>query len=334
MKSFLFLSLLLPASGFTLSSWAQEPIQVIEPVSIKNAAKVELGKKLFFEPRLSKSGIISCNSCHNLASSGTDNLPTSIGHGWAEGPINSPTVFNAGYNLAQFWDGRAADLKEQAAGPIVAEKEMASSHDIVVKTLAGIPQYRAEFMAVYGAGNINIDKVTDAIAAFEDTLVTPNSDFDLWLKGDGEALSAQQIRGYQTFKEIGCIACHNGPAVGGNSYQKMGVVKPYLTSNSSLGRYQVTSRAADKHVFKVPTLRNIELTAPYFHDGAVWELSEAVNVMASIQLGKTLTARQTSDIVAFLKSLTGERPQIVLPLLPPSPDMMFKGADEVRLADE
>ncbi|WDE07553.1 cytochrome-c peroxidase [Thalassomonas viridans] len=332
MKSNLFLSLLV--SGFSLSVFAQEPIQVIEPAKIGNAAKVELGKKLFFDPRLSKSGIISCNSCHNLASSGTDNLPTSIGHGWAEGPINSPTVFNASYNLAQFWDGRAADLKEQAGGPIVAEVEMASSHDIVVKTLAGIPQYQQEFSAVYGKGGIDIDKVTDAIAAFETTLVTPNSDFDLWLKGDNKALSAQQLRGYQTFKEIGCIACHNGPAVGANSYQKMGVVKPYVTKNKSLGRYGVTARDGDKHVFKVPTLRNIELTAPYFHDGAVWDLAEAVNVMAEIQLGKTLTAQQSSDIVAFLKTLTGERPQIVLPLLPPSPDTMFKAGEEVELAEE
>ena len=332
MKSFLFLPLIL--TGFVPSTFAQEPIQVIEPVIISNAAKVELGKKLFFDPRLSKSGIISCNSCHNLASSGTDNLPVSIGHGWAEGPINSPTVYNAGYNLAQFWDGRAADLKEQAGGPIVAEKEMASSHDIVVKTLAGIPQYQAEFLSVYGKGKINIDKVTDAIAAFEATLVTPNSDFDLWLKGDKQALSAKQLRGYQTFKEIGCIACHNGPAVGGNSYQKMGVVKPYVTENPSLGRYGVTARVVDKNVFKVPTLRNIELTAPYFHDGAVWDLGEAVNVMAEIQLGKTLTAQQSSDIVAFLKTLTGERPQIVLPLLPPSPDLMFKGIDAAILAEE
>ena len=330
MKCFVFLSVL----GFTSQSLAQEPIQVIEPVIIKDSAKVELGKKLFFEPRLSKSGIISCNSCHNLASSGTDNLPTSIGHGWAKGPINSPTVFNAGYNLAQFWDGRASNLKEQAAGPIVAAKEMASSHAIVVKTLAAIPQYQAEFLSVYGKSGVDIDKVTDAIATFEATLVTPNSAFDLWLGGDKGALTAQQQRGYQTFKNVGCIACHNGPAVGANSYQKMGVVKPYITKNKSLGRYQVTANPQDKHVFKVPTLRNIELTAPYFHDGAVWDLGQAVNLMADIQLNKKLTAQQSADIVAFLKTLTGERPKIVLPLLPPSSQVAYMPDDRVDLAEE
>ena len=330
MKLFIFLSLL----GFTSLTFAEEPIKVILPAIIKDAAKVELGKKLFFEPRLSKSGIISCNSCHNLASSGTDNLPTSIGHGWAKGPINSPTVFNASYNLAQFWDGRASDLQEQAAGPIVAAKEMASSHAIVLKTLASIPQYQAEFLAVYGVKNIDIDKVTDAIATFEATLVTPNSDFDLWLKGDTTALSAQQLRGYQTFKQIGCAACHNGPAVGSNSYQKMGVVKPYLTKNASLGRYGVTLKKQDKNVFKVPTLRNIELTAPYFHDGTVWDLAKAVNIMADIQLGRKLTTEQSSDIVAFLKTLTGERPQILLPQLPPSPDIMASIIENARLAEE
>ena len=316
---------------FSSLTLAVEPIQVILPAIIENPAKVELGKKLFFEPRLSKSGIISCNSCHNLASSGTDNLATSIGHGWAKGPINSPTVFNASYNIAQFWDGRARDLQEQAGGPIVAEKEMASSHQMVLKTLASIPQYQAEFRAVYGEKNIEIEQVTDAIAAFETTLVTPNSDFDLWLKGETTALSTQQLRGYQTFKEIGCVSCHYGPAVGGNSFKKMGVVKPYITNNKSLGRYAVTLKNHDKNVFKVPTLRNIELTAPYFHDGSIWKLSEAVNIMADIQLNRRLTTQQTSDIVAFLKSLTGDRPKIMLPQLPPSPGRNSLTTDKLAL---
>ncbi|RJG48415.1 cytochrome-c peroxidase [Motilimonas pumila] len=300
-------------------AWATEPISIISPAVVTEPAKVALGKKLFFEPRLSQSGIISCNSCHNLATSGTDNLPTSIGHNWQKGPINSPTVFNASYNLAQFWDGRAKDLQAQAGGPIEADKEMASSHSVAVATLSSIPQYQQEFVAVYGKGAINMDKITDAIASFEQTLVTPNSPFDLWLQGDKSQLSAQQLKGYQTFKQVGCTACHNGPAVGANSYQKMGLVQPYQTENPSLGRYSVTGKEQDKHVFKVPTLRNIEHTAPYFHDGAVWDLSQAVEIMAQVQLGQTLTPEQTQDIVAFLHSLTGERPQIVLPALPPSP---------------
>jgi len=313
-------------------SFAAEPISIIKPAVIKDAAKVELGKKLFFEPRLSKSGIISCNSCHNLATSGTDNLPASIGHNWAIGPINSPTVYNASYNLAQFWDGRAKDLQAQAGGPIEASKEMASSHAVAVDTLMNIQQYRDEFDAVYGNSTINIDKVTDAIATFEETLVTPNSAFDLWLSGNENSLTAQQKRGYQTFKQVGCTACHNGPAVGANSYQKMGLVSPYITSNESLGRFGVTGKAQDKHVFKVPTLRNIELTAPYFHDGAVWDLSEAVNIMAKIQLGRDLTPEQTGDIVSFLNSLTGERPVITLPALPPSVYINSKGDKTAQLS--
>ena len=304
--------------AFNQAVFAAEPISIIKPAVIEDAAKVELGKKLFFEPRLSKSGIISCNSCHNLATSGTDNLPASIGHNWAIGPINSPTVYNASYNIAQFWDGRAKDLQAQAGGPIEASKEMASSHAVVVDTLMNIQQYRDEFTRVYGETDINIDKVTDAIATFEETLVTPNSPFDLWLAGNKSSLTDQQKRGYQTFKQIGCTACHNGPAVGANSYQKMGMVSPYITENKSLGRYAVTGKQHDKNVFKVPTLRNIELTAPYFHDGAVWDLAEAVKIMARIQLGRQLSDEQTSDIVAFLNSLTGERPVITLPALPPS----------------
>ena len=225
------LALGLSVSAGAFAAPSNEPIQPIEPAKITNPAKVELGKQLFFDPRLSKSGFISCNSCHNLSMGGSDNLPSSIGHNWQEGPINSPTVLNSSLNLAQFWDGRAADLKEQAGGPIANPMEMGFTHTLAVYVLESIPQYRESFKKVYGKKSIDIDQVTDAIAAFEETLVTPNSRFDQWLKGDKKALTKDELAGYQLFKEVGCTACHNGSAVGGNSFQKMGLVEPYSTLN-------------------------------------------------------------------------------------------------------
>ncbi len=297
---------------------AAEPIEIIQPAKITEPEKVELGKMLFFEPRLSMSGFISCNSCHNLSIGGVDALPTSIGHEWQQGPINSPTVLNADFMLAQFWDGRAADLKEQAAGPIANPKEMGYTHELAVDTIASMPAYVARFKQVYGSNEVNIDRITDAIATFEKTLVTPNSPFDLYLAGDKKAITADAKAGYQLFKDKGCVACHNGPAVGGTMYMKMGLVKPFHTNNPAEGRKEVTGKEADKFVFKVPTLRNIELTYPYFHDGSVWTLEEAANTMADIQLGQKLNAKEQAQMVEFLKSLTGEQPQITLPILPPS----------------
>ncbi|MEL4428863.1 cytochrome-c peroxidase [Shewanella mangrovisoli] len=297
---------------------AAEPIEVITPAKITEPEKVELGKMLFFEPRLSKSGFISCNSCHNLSTGGVDALPTSIGHHWQEGPINSPTVLNADFMLAQFWDGRASDLKEQAAGPIANPKEMGFTHELATETIASMPAYRARFAKVYGDDKVDIDRLTDAIAAFEKTLITPNSPFDQYLLGKQDAISSEAKAGYQLFKDKGCVSCHNGPAVGGTMFMKMGLIKPFHTNNPAEGRKGVTGKEADKYVFKVPTLRNIELTYPYFHDGSVWTLEEAVNTMADIQLGQKLTDKETKEMVAFLNSLTGEQPQITLPILPPS----------------
>ncbi|QYK07545.1 cytochrome-c peroxidase [Shewanella mangrovisoli] len=297
---------------------AAEPIEVITPAKITEPEKVELGKMLFFEPRLSKSGFISCNSCHNLSTGGVDALPTSIGHHWQEGPINSPTVLNADFMLAQFWDGRASDLKEQAAGPIANPKEMGFTHELATETIASMPAYRARFTKVYGDEKVDIDRLTDAIAAFEKTLVTPNSPFDQYLLGKQDAISSEAKAGYQLFKDKGCVSCHNGPAVGGTMFMKMGLIKPFHTNNPAEGRKGVTGKEADKYVFKVPTLRNIELTYPYFHDGSVWTLEEAVNTMADIQLGQKLTDKETKEMVSFLNSLTGEQPQITLPILPPS----------------
>lgn len=298
----------------------QEPIQPIKAAKIANPALVELGKKLYFDPRLSKSGFISCNSCHNLSMGGTDNIKTSIGHNWQEGPINAPTVLNSSLNVAQFWDGRAADLKAQAGGPIANPGEMAFTHTLAIDMLKSIPGYVAEFKKAFGSETVDIDKVTKAIAAFEETLVTPNSRFDKWLKGDKKALNADELAGYKLFKDTGCVACHNGPAVGSNSFQKMGQVEAYKASSPAEGRVAVTGKDADRFNFKVPTLRNVEMTYPYFHDGAANTLPEAVDTMARIQLGKKFTADENAKVVAFLKTLTGDQPNFKLPILPPSSD--------------
>ena len=297
-----------------------EPIKVIKPAANINIGMVELGKKLYFDPRLSKSGFISCNSCHNLSMGGTDNIPTSIGDKWQQGPINAPTVLNSSLNLAQFWDGRAADLKEQAGGPIANPGEMAFSHTLAIGVLESIPAYMREFKQVFGKDKIDIDQVTLAIAEFEKTLVTPNSRFDQWLLGDDKALTAEELAGWKLFKDGGCTACHNGSAAGGNSFQKMGLFEPYKTTAAAQGRADVTKKDADRMNFKVPTLRNVEMTYPYFHDGAANTLTEAVDIMGRLQLGKKYTKEENAKIVAFLKTLTGDQPSFALPILPPSSD--------------
>ena len=311
-------------TGVAIFSAAQaankEPIQPIQAAKVTNPGLVELGKKLYFEPRLSKSGFISCNSCHNLSMGGTDNIPTSIGDKWQQGPINAPTVLNSSLNVAQFWDGRAADLKAQAGGPIANPGEMGFTHALAVDMLVSIPGYVAEFKKVFGTDKIDIDQVTKAIAAFEETLVTPNSRFDKYLKGDKKAITKDELAGYNLFKDSGCVACHNGPAVGGNSFQKMGLVEPYKDAGKAEGRSAVTGKDADRFNFKVPTLRNVEMTYPYFHDGAANTLPEAVDTMGRIQLGKKFTADENAKIVAFLKTLTGDQPTFTLPILPPSSD--------------
>jgi cytochrome c peroxidase len=297
---------------------AEEPIKPIKPVHNINLGMVELGKKLYFDPRLSKSGFISCNSCHNLSMGGTDNLKTSIGHNWQQGPINAPTVLNSSLNLAQFWDGRAADLKAQAGGPIANPGEMAFTHTLAVSLLESIPEYVMEFKQVFGTDRITIDEVTDAIAEFEKTLVTPNARFDQWLLGDSKALTEEELAGYQLFKDSGCVACHNGEAIGGNSFQKMGIMEPYNAKSPAEGLSAVTGKDSDRFKFKVPTLRNVELTYPYFHDGEAETLTEAVDVMGRLQLGKKFSSAENTKIVAFLKTLTGDQPAFQLPILPPS----------------
>jgi len=318
-----FVAIVLAAVGW-VPALAQtprnEPITPIATKPVTNPALVELGKKLYFDPRLSKSGFISCNSCHNLSMGGSDNLKTSIGHNWQKGPINAPTVLNSSMNVAQFWDGRAPDLKAQAGGPIANPGEMAFTHELAVEVLTTIPGYVAEFQRAFGRPGIDIDRVTGAIAAFEETLVTPNSRFDKWLAGHNRALTLEEQSGYEHFKSSGCTACHNGPAAGGASFRKMGIVEPYRTDNPAEGRVAVTGKDADRFNFKVPTLRNVELTYPYFHDGAADTLAEAVEVMGRIQLGRRYTPDETAKIVAFLKALTGDQPTFAIPLLPPSAD--------------
>ncbi|MGB0128832.1 MAG: cytochrome-c peroxidase [Rhodocyclaceae bacterium] len=310
------------AATAAFNAWAatDEPIQPIEPIKQINLALAELGKKLYFDPRLSKSGFISCNSCHNLSMGGTDNIPTSIGDKWQQGPINAPTVLNSSLNVAQFWDGRAADLKAQAGGPIANPGEMAFSHTLAVSVLESIPQYVTEFKQVFAKDKITIDEVTSAIAEFEKTLATPNSRFDQWLLGNKDALIADELAGYKLFKDSGCVACHNGPAVGGSSFQKMGIVAPYKAKSPAEGRSAVTGKEIDRFSFKVPTLRNVEMTYPYFHDGAANTLKEAVDIMGRLQLGKKFSDAENAKIVAFLKTLTGEQPKFTLPILPPSSD--------------
>ena len=299
---------------------AKEPIEPIVPVKEINLAQVELGRKLYFDRRLSKSGFLSCNSCHNLSMGGTDNLKTSVGHNWQQGLINAPTVLNSSMNFVQFWDGRAANLKEQAGGPIASQMEMAFTHTLVIDVLKSIPQYVTEFKLTFSTDSIKIDHVTQAIAEFEKTLVTPNSRFDQWLLGDIDAITGEELAGYQLFKQSGCIICHNGAAVGGSTFQKMGVIEPYKTKSPSEGVGAVTGKESDRFMFKVPTLRNVELTYPYFHDGEAETLTEAVDIMGCLQLGKELTQEENALIVSFLRTLTGDQPSFPFPILPPSTD--------------
>jgi len=286
-------------------------------------AKIDLGKMLYFDPRLSASQLLSCNSCHNLGLAGVDIQQTSTGHGWQKGPRNAPTVLNSAYNVAQFWDGRAADLMEQAKGPIQAGVEMNNTPDRVVATLASMPEYVEQFSAAFPGERepLTFDNVARAIEAFEATLITPDSAFDRYLAGDPEALTQAQKSGLEAFMNKGCVACHQGVNVGGQGYFPFGVAQRPAGSirpEADKGRYQVTRTAADEYVFRSPPLRNVALTYPYFHSGAVWSLEEAVTVMGSTQLGIQLDPKEATEIVAFLTSLTGRQPVVDYPVLPPS----------------
>jgi cytochrome c peroxidase len=283
--------------------------------------KIALGKALFFDPRMSASGVFSCNSCHNLATGGDDNLETSIGHGWQKGPRNSPTVLNAVFNIAQFWDGRAEDLKAQAKGPVQAGVEMANTPIQVVTTLKSMPQYVEWFQAAFPgeADPVTFDNFAKAIEAFEATLITP-APFDAWLNGDDAAMNLKQQQGLALFIDKGCAACHAGRNVGGEGYYPFGLIeKPGadVLPEGDKGRFAVTKTADDSYVFRAAPLRNVALSAPYFHSGKVWGLNEAVAIMGTSQLGEALEEEDVEKIVAFLESLTGRLPEVTYPVLPP-----------------
>jgi len=284
--------------------------------------KVQLGKKLFFDARLSKSGLISCNTCHNLSEGGDDGVSAAIGHKWTVNPhhLNSPTVYNAVFASSQFWDGRNPDLEKQAQGPIQASPEMAATQEHVVDTVNSMPEYVKAFKKAYGKNvDINFVKITDTIATFERTLVTP-SRYDDFLNGCPSALSKAEKKGMKTFIEKGCASCHNGVALGG-SMQGFAIIAPYKYAN--LGDFKGDK---DKLV-KVPTLRNITQTAPYFHNGGIWDLKEAIVEMGRIQLGVKINNKEATEIETFLKALDGKKGHVMLPILPastaktPKPDM-------------
>ena len=277
-----------------------------------NMDKVILGRALFHDTILSANGTVSCASCHMLDHGGAEPRKTSLGINDQVGPINSPTVLNASFNFVQFWDGRAKDLQEQAAGPVENPIEMGAKWDNVVERIAAKADYKEPFAKLYSDG-VTKNNVTDAIAEYEKSLITP-SRFDVYLRGDDNAITAAEKAGYETFKEVGCTTCHIGTNAGGTMFQKMGLVKNYFEmrggkiTEADLGRYNVTKNDVDKHFFKVPTLRNVELTPPYFHDGSQDTLEGSVKIMGQVQLGRDLTDDQVNSIVAFLKSLTGKLP--------------------------
>lgn len=301
---------LAPLSAAVQAASLNEPIQPLPQVQL-DAAKVELGKRLFHDTRLSKDDTVSCASCHGLDKGGTDQAKSSTGIGGAQGPINAPTVLNSGFNFRQFWDGRAETLEDQAAGPVHNPLEMGSNWPEVIGKLSQDKDYPAAFAALYPDG-IQGKNITDAIATFERSLVTP-SRFDAFLQGDANAISAEEMKGYENFKKYGCIACHQGTNVGGNMYQYFGVMGNYFKdrgniTQADLGRFNVTGKEEDRYKFKVPSLRNSELTAPYFHDGTAKTLDDAVKVMAKYQLGRIVPEQDRALIVKFLQTLTGQQP--------------------------
>lgn len=300
-------------------------------------AKVELGRMLYMDPRFSSTGTVSCNSCHNVMLGGEDNRPFSMGVHGQMGGRSAPTVWNAAFSSTQFWDSRAASLEEQAKGPVVNPIEMGMSDlEVAMDRVRAIPGYAPYFEKAFGKDAITADNAAKAVAAFERTLITPNSPYDRYAKGDKEALTQQQIRGMEVFANTGCSSCHSGAAFNGPTmpagvpflnkfptYSDNKYVKKYGLDKDA-GRFEVTKKAADKHMFKVPTLRNVALTAPYFHNGSVATLDEAVRVMAKTQLNRDLTQQDVEDIVAFLGALTGEFPEQPMPRLPATPGRTFE----------
>lgn len=292
--------------------------QAITPIPDKlalDARKVTLGRQLFHDKRLSRDDTVSCATCHRPDQAGTDGLPVAVGIQGRRGQINTPTVFNSGFNFRQFWDGRAASLEEQVSGPVHNPVEMATDWKHVIAKLKQDPGYPGMFRAIWSDG-ITAAHIREAIAEFERGLITPDAPFDLYLQGKAQALSREARRGWDLFRNLGCIACHQGVNVGGNIYANLGVMGDFFAdrgrpvTDADLGRIKITSREEDRHVFKVPSLRNVERTAPYFHDGSVPTLNKAVELMARYQLGIHLSETDTRDLVAFLTSLNGRLPEM------------------------
>jgi cytochrome c peroxidase len=325
----------------TLPVLAQSPFQALPdkaPAPKHNPMtpeKIELGKALFFDPRISHNGTISCNSCHNVMGGGDDARSVSIGVSGLKGKRSAPTVWNSAFLTVQFWDGRAADLEEQAKGPIINPVEMAlKNHDLAMQRINQIPGYVEMFKRAFPKDKnpVSIDNAVMAIASYERTLITPNSRFDQYIKGNKKAMNAQEIRGMKLVEEVGCTACHYGPNFAGpippsteTNYQKFpqnpnAEIEKKYNFNNDLGRYEVTKNDEDKNVYRVPTWRNVALTAPYFHNGSVKTLHEAVKIMGKLQLDVDLTNAQIEDIVAFLNTLTGPFPKQTMPRLPELPN--------------
>ncbi len=289
---------------------ASEPILPVQPPQGLDMEKVKLGRMLFHEPRLSADGSISCASCHHLESGGVDHLATSLGIDEQEGDLNAPTVFNSALNFRQLWNGRAKTLEEQVSFPIQDSKEMANTWDHVLQFLRQDKVYASLFHALYDDG-VTVANVSHAIAEFERSLTLPGSRFDQYLQGDASALTEDEKKGYGLFKDYGCVACHQGEAVGANMFQKFGVFGNYFDTRkqpmtqADLGRFLVTGDPEDKHVFKVPSLRMVIQTAPYFHDGSVPTLDEAIRMMGKYQLGRDIPEKDIALIKAFLATLAG-----------------------------
>jgi cytochrome c peroxidase len=304
-----------------------KPIPANAPAIAGNPStpdKISLGKALFFDPRLSASGLISCNTCHNVGMGGVDFQETSVGHKWQRGPRNAPTVLNSVFNVAQFWDGRAPDLEQQAKGPVQAGVEMNNTPARTVETIKSMPEYVSLFKKAFpgDADPVTFENMAKAIAVFEATLITPRSAFDRYLEGKRSALSGAQQEGLTLFLDKGCAGCHGGVNMGGGAYFPFGVVaKPSAEiMKGDVGRFKVTGVKSDEFMFKAPSLRNIVLTPPYFHSGKIWSLNEAIQIMGNAQLGISLNKGEVDRIEAFLTSTTGEQPQVTYPILPASTD--------------
>lgn len=284
-------------------------------------AKLELGRMLYFDPRVSANRRASCNSCHNVGLGGADGRETAIGHSWQKGGRNVPTAFNAVFNTARFWDGRAQDLDDKAGGPPFNPIELALPRDQLSVQLAAIPGYLAAFRAAFPGepAPVTLANAQKAIAVFQATLITPNAPFDRYLRGDAYALNARQKAGLKLFMSKGCAECHDGMNLGGNRYAPFGILErpgAEVLPRDDKGRFMVTETVGDQYVFKVPQLRNIALTAPYFHSGRAWDLAQSVAVMAASQIGAPVSAEESAQITAFLASLTGEMPRVAYPILP------------------